>query len=214
MTECLNKAAELNWIDAVMTSYNFRLMDDKKLNAAIDRCHRANVGLIAMKVQGKSVWGMTDTKLYTHFLNSGYTEGQAKLKAVLEDKRFASACLTMQSTALLVSNVAAALDKVKLSGQDRSRLNDFAIAESDNYCMGCGSICDQAVEGAPVSDIIRYLMYHNSYSDPEKARELFLQIPSKLRNRLASTDFSSIERKCPQKLPIGQLVQYAVESLC
>jgi len=92
-------------------------------------------------------------------------------------------------------------------------LKDYALANSNDYCAGCGAICDQAA-GVPVSDIMRYLMYHNSYGDREKARELFAQIPQGPRNRLTSMDFSETERLCPQQLPIGQLVKEAVESLC
>lgn len=214
MADCLKKAAELDWIDAIMTSYNFRLMQDKELNAAIDRCHQANIGLIAMKTQGKSIRSTNDKKLTDHFLAGGYTEGQAKLKAVLEDKRFAAVCITMQSVALLVSNVAAALDKVKLTKTDKSVLEDYALAGSNSYCAGCGAICDQAVAEAPVSDIMRYLMYHNGYGDREKARELFSQIPKGLRGRLTSMDFTEAERLCPQRLAVGQLVKEAVELLC
>lgn len=214
MDDCLRKASELDWIDAIMTSYNFRLKQDNKLNAAIDQCHKANIGLIAMKVQGKQTWGRDDTKLTEHFLSSGYTEGQAKLKVVLEDKRFAAVCITMQSGALLVANVAAALDKVKLSKTDKSILNDYATATSKNYCTGCGAVCDQGVAGAPISDIMRYLMYHFNYGRQQNAKELFSQIPKEVQKQLVSMDFVEIERDCPQQLPVGQLVREAVELLC
>ncbi len=213
MAECLDRASELNWIDAIMTSYNFRLMADEKLGSAIDRCHKANIGLIAMKTQAQSVWRSDDSKLTEHFLASGYTEGQAKLKVVLEDKRFAAVCITMPSVALLVSNVAASLDKVKLSQTDKSVLDDYSYAHSTSYCAGCGNICNQTA-GAPISDIMRYLMYHNSYGDREKARVLFSQIPKRIQNQLTSLDFSEVERLCPQQLPVGQLVKEAVELLC
>ncbi|MHC4486726.1 MAG: aldo/keto reductase [Planctomycetota bacterium] len=47
--QTLVAAAKLGWIDAVMTAYNFRLMQDSKIQAAIETCHKAGVGLIAMK---------------------------------------------------------------------------------------------------------------------------------------------------------------------
>jgi len=213
MSDCLKKAAELDWIDAIMTSYNFRLMQDRKLNKAIDRCRKANIGLIAMKTQGKTIRSKQDRKLTDHFLATGYTDGQAKLKAVLEDKRFASVCITMQSGALLVSNVAAALDKVKLSSSDKTKLQEHAVATSSDFCSGCGTICDRTVDGAPISDVMRYLMYYHSYGEKEKARKLFAEIDHRDRKKLAEADFSAIEQRCPQKLPIGHLVQEAVELL-
>jgi hypothetical protein len=46
-------ASKLDWIDAVMPSYNFRLMQDKKLIDAVQACYDAGVGVIAMKTQGE-----------------------------------------------------------------------------------------------------------------------------------------------------------------
>jgi hypothetical protein len=60
---------------------------------------------------------------------------------------------------------------------------------------------------------MRYLMYYNSYGDHNRARELFAQIPRKVRNNLLRTDFSRAEARCPQHLPIGNLIAEAVGKL-
>ncbi|MHC4113027.1 MAG: aldo/keto reductase, partial [Planctomycetota bacterium] len=39
MAKCLAAAAKLDWIDVIMTSYNFRTMQDPELQDAIDACH-------------------------------------------------------------------------------------------------------------------------------------------------------------------------------
>jgi len=66
---------------------------------------------------------------------------------------------------------------------------------------------------AYVSDIMRYLMYYNSYGEQERARELFAKIPGKVRNKLLSTDYGPAEARCPQHLPIAKLVAEAVSKL-
>jgi predicted aldo/keto reductase-like oxidoreductase len=132
----------------------------------------------------------------------------------MEDKRFAATCITMQSIALLTSNVAAVLDKTKLSGADKGVLRKFADQTCSGYCSGCGYLCDHTVEGAPyVSDVMRYLMYCNSYGEQKKARELFSRIPVAAREKLAKADLSVAERRCPQKLPIGAFVKEAIDKL-
>ncbi|MHC4126480.1 MAG: aldo/keto reductase, partial [Planctomycetota bacterium] len=177
MASCLTTAARLGWIDVMMTSYNFRLMQDPQLQAAIDACHKAGIGLIAMKVQAKGAvaeWAgqsvrvntEEDKKLVNHFLQQDFTKGQAKIKAVLEDERFSSACVTMKSMVVLTSNVAAVLDKTKLSQADMGVFKEYARATCSGYCAGCANICDSALPAMPyVSDIMRYLMYYNSYGD-------------------------------------------------
>ncbi|GAJ09915.1 unnamed protein product [marine sediment metagenome] len=60
---------------------------------------------------------------------------------------------------------------------------------------------------------MRYLMYYNSYGAQDRARELFAQIPRKVRSRLLSTDYSTAEAHCPQGMPIGKLMAEAVSKL-
>jgi predicted aldo/keto reductase-like oxidoreductase len=225
MAEQLMSASTLDWIDVIMTSYNFRLMQDPQLQKAVDACHKAGIGLIAMKVQakgptakwaGQSVGIETekDKKLVDHFRQKGFTEGQAKIKAVLEDERFSSACVTMENITVLTSNVAAALDKTKLTQADRKVFEEYAAATCSGYCAACADICNSALPDMPyTSDIMRYLMYHNSYGRQERARELFAKIHGDVRSRLLSTDYSLAEALCPQHMPISKLMAEAVRRL-
>ncbi len=251
MAQCLAAAAKLDWIDAVMTRYSFQMIDDVQMQAAIDACHKAGVGLIAIKTLGRGQKGPPkggrrrrgprggpgapggegpgsqpdalgrraedaeeDMKLLVHFLERGFTEGQAKIKLVLEDKRFSSACVGMKNISILDSDVAAALDKTKLTRADMEVFKEYAKATCSGYCAGCAYICDSGLPEAPyVSDIMRYLMYYNSYGDEDRARELFAQIPARVRNKLLDIDYSLAEARCPQHLPIGELVAEAVGKL-
>ena len=216
MTECLTAAAGLGWIDAVMTSYNFRLMQDEQLQAAVDACHKAGIALIAMKTQAHKVESEKDKELANHFLQRGFTEGQAKVKIVLEDKRFCSACVGVgrSNIAHLMLNIAAVLDKTKLTRADRDVFKKYAEATCSGYCAGCANICNSALPDTPyVSEVMRYLMYYNSYGDRDRAKELFAELPASVRNRLLNTSYGAAEAMCPQNLPIGKLVAEAVSKL-
>lgn len=222
MAKCLAAAAKLDWIDVIMTSYNFRLMQDPELQDAIDACHQANIGLVAMKTTGKSTFEEfkqpieteADKKLIDHFIQRGFTPEQACIKLALQDKRFSSACVRMDSVAVLKQNVAAVLDKTKLTQTDMDVLNEYAHSTCTGYCAGCANICDSALPNTPyVSDIMRYLMYYNSYGDRDRARGLFAQIPANVRNKLLEFDYRPAEARCPQHLPIRNLVAEAVGKL-
>ena len=52
MADCLAGAAKLDWIDAAMFTYNFRVMNDPKLKEAMNACEKAGVGMVAMKSMG------------------------------------------------------------------------------------------------------------------------------------------------------------------
>jgi hypothetical protein len=219
MADCLSGAAKLDWIDAVMFTYNFRVMGDPKLKAALDACEKAGVGLVAMKTQaggpgepkttGKAKLEMTD-----RFLKRGFTDKQAKLKVVWENPQIASLCSQMPNLTILSANVAAARDQAKLAREEFESLHQYALETQADYCAGCGHLCQAAVGGAvPVNEVMRSLMYHRYYGEPELARETFAGLPEAVRQRLTTVDYSRAEQACPQKLAIAQLMRQAAEML-
>ncbi len=221
MEKCLIAASKLDWIDAIMTTYNFQLIQKPEMQTAVEACYKAGIGLIAMKTQRKKVkneddkkLNEDDLKLTEHFLQRGFTAGQAKVKVVLEDKRFSSVCVGKGNITHLMLNIAAALDRTKLTKADRQVFREYAEATCSGYCAGCADICDSATPAAPyVSDVMRYLMYYNSYGERESARKLFAEISPSARAKLLKTDYSLAEARCPQHLPIGKLVAEAVSKL-
>jgi aryl-alcohol dehydrogenase-like predicted oxidoreductase len=226
MAQNLTAAAGLDWIDVIMTAYNFRLMQDSKMQAAIDTCHKAGIGLIAMKTialtlterrqieAGRKIETEEDKKLLGHFLKQGLTAEQAKIKYVLQDKRISSACVGMSNITNLKSNVEAALNKTKLTAADMAVFKEYAKATCSSYCTACAHICDSTLPDASyISDIMRYLMYYNSYGEQAEARRLFAQIPAGVRNKLLDMDYALAEARCPQRLPITELIAEAVSKL-
>ena len=116
----------------------------------------------------------------------------------------------MQNLTLLTSNVTATLDKTQLSVRDRELLQFYAQETRSAYCNGCTDICESCVrEKVPIGDVMRYLMYCNSYDDYALAAAGFKKIPQKIRTRLTRLDYSMAESKCPQGLPITRLMREA-----
>jgi len=115
---------------------------------------------------------------------------------------------------ILQANAAAALDKTKLSFQDKQLLEQYAQKTAFGYCAGCANLCESVIKGnVPISDIMRYLMYYYNYGDHRRAIRLFKTIPSTTRKRLANFDYSRAEHLCPQNIPIAKLMKKAVEKL-
>ena len=251
MAPLLMRASTLGWIDAVMTSYNYQLMDDDDMQRAIDSCVKADIGLVAMKAQGQRLGpppnmtrggegrqpgpgrspmgddgqpmgqppGMQeqgasqeseDLSAVSHFMEKGYTPEQAKLKVVWEDKRITTCMSEMTNLTMLKDNVAAATDDVKLSGKDREMLEKLAQNNRHLYCKGCMRCESVMGPGSGIPDVLRYMMYYNSYGKTDDARRLFRELPEPVRNSLASRDYSPAELACPNKIKIGEAMQEAV----
>jgi len=216
MAKCLAAAAKLDWIDAIMVKYNFREMQNPEMDPAVEACYKAGIGLTAMKTQarGQELETQADKKLTDHFIKRGFTAGQAKIKVVLADKRISSVAIGRGNVAELRSNIAAALDQTELTAQDLEVFRQVALETCSGYCAGCSHICNAALPEMPyVSDVMRYLMYYDSYGEKQHARELFTGIPAEARSRLAGTDYSPAEAHCPQRMPIGRLMTEAAQKL-
>ncbi len=219
MEDCLLGAAKLDCIDAVMFTYNFRVMHTPKMQEAIKAATQAGIGLVSMKSQagrpGKhEIGGEAKLEMVERFLKRGFTDKQAKLKIVWETPQIASLCSQMPNLTILMANVAAARDQAKLAREEFDSLRRYALETQADYCAGCGKICQEAVGGAvPVNEVMRCLMYHQYYGEPELARLTFAGLPEEVRQRLTEVDYSQAEQACPHRLAIAALMRQAREML-
>ncbi|MCK8600843.1 aldo/keto reductase [Desulfoferrobacter suflitae] len=217
MEELMLAAAKLGWIDGIMMTYNYRVMAKSRMQSAVTACTEAGIGLTAMKTQG-SGWfsGLAESggEMTDRFIKLGFSDKQANLKAVWENPNIACVCSQMPNMSILTSNIAAALNQTRLSAADLLTMQRYAHATSSTYCAGCTRLCEPTVAGqAPIGDIMRYLMYHNSYGERDRARSLFAGLPAVTRDCLLGHDYSEAEKVCPQGLKIGQLMREATRLL-
>ena len=201
VVELLNAAAERSWIDAIMFRYNFRRYGDAALNKAMDACHKAGIGLIAMKTQGSEA---SFKEAWKKFEKTGkWNKHQAVLKAVWADERISAAVSAMKNFDQLRENIKAALDKSTLSRAEYDALDRYAAATRSLACDGCDHLCNPAVQ-APVQigTTMRYLMYHDVYDEQEKAKAMFEALPAEAK-QLAGVDFSGANRACPHGVDVA-----------
>jgi predicted aldo/keto reductase-like oxidoreductase len=209
VAELLEVAAKTPWIDSVMFRYNFRQYGNTELNKAIDNAHKAKVGLIAMKTQGSAVSFEPEWKKF----EGKWNKYQAVIKAVIADERITAAISDMDNLDKLHENVAAALDKTKLTQAETESLYQYAAATRHLACDGCDHLCGAAVD-APVQigNTLRYLMYHDVYGRKEVARDLFRALPAEARN-FAHLDFRAAAAACPHGLDIDGYLKRAAHVL-
>lgn len=215
MEACMIGASKLGWIDGIMMRYNYRLMQTDEMKRAVESCTKAGIGLTAMKTQGGGQVNTdsdTELKLAGRFIQKGFTDAQAKLKAVWDNPDICGICSEMPNLTILMSNVAAALDKTKLSIRDMELLRYYVRETRSHYCAGCADICESSIQGnVPISDVMRFLMYARSYGNPQRAKTRFQKLPAITRRQMTLTDYSLAEQRCPQKMAIGKLMKEAVE---
>jgi predicted aldo/keto reductase-like oxidoreductase len=206
----------MGWIDAIMPSLNYRTVIDDDINKGIEACARANIGLIAMKVMGmqfRSGQSQEELLVITSLMEKGFTLEQAKLKAIWKDERIASSCVAMYNLTVLKDNVAAATDNRQLSEREINMLKRLAESTCNFYCKGCGRCVSVMGSEGRIPDVLRYMMYYNSYGERDRARKEYRELPETVRKNLASIDYSPAERVCPHNIKIGQAMKEAVRIL-
>jgi hypothetical protein len=207
VVELMKKAAGLPWIDSIMFRYNFRQYGNQELNAAIDACAKADIGLIAMKTQGSEA---SFAEAWKKFEKGGkWNKYQAVMKAVWADPRITAAVSHMDTLEKLRQNIDAALDKKQLGAAEREALEKYAQETRKYSCDGCDHFCNPAVN-APVQigATLRYLMYHDVYGQIEEAKAHFAGLPREAQD-LARVDFAPAEKACPHGVEVTALMERA-----
>jgi uncharacterized protein len=217
MANILSAAPKLGWIDGIMMTYNYRIMNKDNMKKAVEECHKAGIGLTAMKTQaGRSSKkeSEADLILTEAFTTGGYSLHQAKLKAVWKNEMITSICSQMPNLTILKSNIDAALSKKKILKSELNSLQIHSEKTCTEYCAGCSEICQKAMgQDFKIAEVMRYMMYCNSYGDVMRAKEKFAKIPFGIKNKLAYMDFSTAEKACPQNIEIGRIMKEAVKTL-
>jgi predicted aldo/keto reductase-like oxidoreductase len=223
METCLSAASKLGWVDGIMASYNYRLMNTDDMRKAVDACVKAGIGLTAMKTQAPYIArffakiGKEDKisqTLTEQFLKKGFTVEQAKLKAVWENQQIASVCSEMTNMTILKDNVAASLGTPKLTKREKMLFDIHARQTASYYCSGCAEYCESVMNyDVPISDVMRCLMYAYEYEKTDGARNILRELPSDIIGQLEFTDFTSAENACPKKMPISIMMKEALKLL-
>jgi uncharacterized protein len=210
VVELMNRAAKVGGIDAILFRYNFRRYGDLELNRAIDACHRAGIGLLAMKAQGSVP---SDLESVVDFRSKDFTLGQAKLKSVWADERINSIASEMDSVRYVRENVAAARSEKSLTAEESHQLNQLAALTAGYACNGCKHLCEETIaRDVAIAETLRYLMYFECYGKTNRARDLYRGIP------VAKREASDMELRracqvCPQGIDIPARLRRARELL-
>ncbi|HPO12868.1 MAG TPA: aldo/keto reductase [Candidatus Hydrogenedentes bacterium] len=202
----MNKAAAVGGFDVIMFRYSFRECGDLELNKAIDACHKAGIGLIAIKTLASVP---DDQEQVKQFQSKNFTLIQAKLKAVWADERIAGIASQMGNVQHVMENAAAAISPTQLSMEEFMQLHRFAGQSAHQHCKGCSGVCESCVEGPlRIADTLRYLMYAECYEQRDMARALYAELSEEER-RFDLADLSAAQNACPQGIDIAARLAHA-----
>ena len=216
MESCLSDASKLGWIDGIQTFYNYRMQSIKSMEDALQKCCEKGIGIFAVKSMGLSVQKKNESedlfskqKIISSLKNCSVSFEQLKLRAIWQNFNVTSICSLMPTSAILHSNVSAAMDEHPLFSEAVKLLQAHANNTGEYFCRRCGA-CETTNDGKiPILGIMELLMYARGYGKSDWAAQRFAQIPDEIQNKIAISDYSGAEKICPQKMPIAKLMKEA-----
>ncbi len=203
LVQVANAAIADGRFDVMMLAYHHGIWP--QLAQVIEKAHRANVGVVAMKtLKGAKHRGLEDYR----GLADSYS--QAALRWVLKDPNVSSAIISFSQFQHVDEYLSA-------SGGHPERGDLAALRRYDELTAGtfcaphCGVCLDSCPEGLPINDILRQRMYFEDYGWEKEGVRLYSQL-----ERTASVCVgcsAPCTGSCPLGLPIQERMIGADELL-
>jgi uncharacterized protein len=210
-TQILNNAAVGGWVDAIMFMYDLPTVHEHAdFNKALDACHKAGVGLIAMKT-GRGLKNIE--KDLPTFKDMGLSPNTAVLHSVWTDERIATICSAMPNLKILKENSDAAKKFKPLDKKQMAAVLDMYKQPGRQFCASCDGRCKRAAgTQAALNDIVRYLSYYEMDGARERAKELFAGLSPRQRD-WSKADLAAASHACCSKLDFETLLTRARQKL-
>jgi aryl-alcohol dehydrogenase-like predicted oxidoreductase len=201
--EVIPFVAKQNHFDVVLTTYNFAM--EPFMEGLVKTLKDANIGVVAMKVMagGKK---QKDEKTRGILMRDGAS--LAALKWVLRNKNVTTTIPSITDNDQLEENLKAMA--APFSPTDDKVLQARLEEIRPYYCNMCGRCDGACAQGLPVADMLRFVMYAESYGQFALGRENFRLLPAEHAS-VRCEDCPECTVKCPHGVRVSQRVSLAQE---
>jgi predicted aldo/keto reductase-like oxidoreductase len=193
---------ETKTFDVMQTTYSFPIGGFYR-DRAIKKAHDGGIGVIAMKV----VVALSGLHLTT-VDNPPATKGEgplAGIKWVLKNPAIGTTVPFMKTIPELEMNIRAMSEPYTPSDEKLLYVMNEEIRPS--YCRMCYQCRDKCPKGLPVTDMMRFLAYHDYCGNYHQARMSFMELPKGNRD-VRCKDCSECAVKCPNGVHVqAQLIR-------
>ncbi len=185
-------------IEVVQPAYNFA--SAASYAPAIEKLHRAGIGVVAMKVMAKADGQGARPRRPASFT--------AALKWVVKNPAIATAVPSMTDVSQLEENFRAM--SARFTDEDARVLAARLEQIGPYFCRMCGHCEGQCPQGLPVADMVRFVMYADGYGQFPLGRERFLRMSSEHQN-VRCGDCAKCAVRCPNGVRVAAQLSRAQE---
>jgi uncharacterized protein len=193
--------------DVMQMTYSFPI-GGRFRNAAVEKLHKAGIGVIAMKV----AVGLTGLNI-KNFDNPPAAKGEgvlAGIKWVLANPGIGTTVPHMKTIPELEMNFRAMSEPY--TPKDEKLLYVMNEQIRPDYCRMCYECKGQCPKGMPVTDVLRFLAYHDFGGNYHQAAMNFRGLAKEVRD-VRCSDCSSCSIQCPNGVHVQDRLARAQELL-
>lgn len=191
--EYIMAAAEGGFVDAIMVQYTPFFTKGDAFDKALDACHQAGIGVIAMKTVRHA--GDVPKRL-PEYDKLGLTTQQALLQAVWSDPRISAICTCPQNVTHMEESIAAARGfKARLTTAQVAVLKEAVLANRTTFCPGCPACHDAAGRTTfAFQDIARFVNYYEQ-DGHTGAKAFYMALSTEARDP-AGVNLANLRDRC------------------
>jgi predicted aldo/keto reductase-like oxidoreductase len=197
----------LRHFDVLLTSYNFAM--DPSMDEVIASAAKAGMGIVAMKVmaggQRRRASGSSDK---TREILGREGAMLAALKWTLKNRNVHTTVPSITDIDQLDENIRAMA--VPFTSTDEKILAARLRQIQPEYCRMCGTCTGTCAKGLPVADILRFLMYADSYGEFSLGLSEYRGLPAGISS-VRCSGCSECSVHCPNGVQVVQRLSRAQE---
>ncbi|MBQ7394637.1 MAG: aldo/keto reductase [Lentisphaeria bacterium] len=194
---------------SVLCQYNLL---DRTLVEGFEYAHKKGLGVCIMGPVGGGRLAFKEGVFEN--VSSRWTTPELALKFVLSNPAVSCALSGMGNMEMLEDNVRVASDPDPLTPEELAAVEELEAKLNELktvYCTGC-AYCQPCPKEVRIPDIMTSLIYDKVYGMPDAGKLCYSQIGDRFHPGTAANACSQCglcEKKCPQKLPIRELLKDA-----
>ena len=198
MAVILNEAKTSGDWDVVLTSFNFTMVDDAEMMAAIKAAAESGIGIVAMKtLAGGSRWPNPESR--QNYSTS--TVAKAILRWVVNNE-FIHSAIPGFSNFDQFNDDAEIASNLEYTDEEKKLLNDNNIKLSLGFCRQCKTCLASCPNDTDIPALMRTYMYAAQYGDFHLARTTLDQLPQS-RNLKTCADCIECVARCANTVDIA-----------